>query len=338
VNPNEHKESKPHGQLIGNGGQGIEIDGALFTRDLYERGVHRNPFVGIESDPEMRDRILNLRVPEGFHFNRALLANKLTEMNGRFSGLGDHVFRALRRYEWSLIDVPLPRTDECGDAGQGVSVQDWVQIANRVRDTIYVNRKNWQLLSEIGQVSLLIHEGLYSLLKPIPGIDGAYRQDGAQARRLAGAFFDEMTFRNGAENSELQRDLENLSLPEFGNPVRRAEWHLSRTQKEPGESDSIRVPLHRIQSNLDFFASSLRGNLSQWLKSPRTESISSVLLLESHQTRFRAYPTAQGFEQFALEIHSNEKDREKVSAFRGGTEGELQTFLDSTFRTIAENI
>jgi hypothetical protein len=78
--------------------------------------------------------------------------------------------------------------------------------------------------------------------------------------------------------------------------------------------------------------------LSQWLKSPRTESISSVLLLESHQTRFRAYPTAQGFEQFALEIHSNEKDREKVSAFRGGTEGELQTFLDSTFRTIAENI
>ena len=62
MSPSEPKH--PHGHFVGNGGQAIEIDGRLFTRDLFERGIHESPHIGLVADAGRRDRLKVVLVPD----------------------------------------------------------------------------------------------------------------------------------------------------------------------------------------------------------------------------------------------------------------------------------
>ena len=204
----------PHGHFVGNGGQAIDIDGELVPRDLFELHLHREPYFGPTADPAVLMRLASFSLLSGLHVPEDLMAIKLTDLSSVSRGLGDCFLRALERYDWQFVTEPLPRTNECDPYIQLASGVPWVQVANRLRETIFVHQPSWERLSPQHKVAILIHEAVYSLLMPT-AVDGkSFQQVGPEARLIAGNAFNAEVFGTDSSGRELFADsLNKLNVP-----------------------------------------------------------------------------------------------------------------------------
>ena len=150
--------------FVGNGGEGMRVGGKLHVRDLYDYNLHIRPFFGSTTD-----LIFNFEAePDGLAelgYPRALLLRKLTDINIIEPDLGTALLVAMRHYTWLAVDEPLGLLPD--DGPMFVQPGTRVQIANRDLTTIRVDRKLWRELSPENQVALLIHEAVYSLVRPV---------------------------------------------------------------------------------------------------------------------------------------------------------------------------
>lgn len=207
-----------HGHFLGNGGQAIAVNNQLFTRDLFEHGLHLAPYLktvdASSAAPaeilKIAERAHEIRFPAGLSLPHSVLAQKIHELNEWSRNLGECLLQALICYSWESVSFELPLTDE---SAPGAPECKWEQVANRLRDSIYIQEALWNRLSPVARTVLLIHEAVYSLLKPQRLAPHCYRQYGPQARRLTAAFFDSRTFLNPARRQAVLQEIQKMNIP-----------------------------------------------------------------------------------------------------------------------------
>lgn len=166
--------------FVGNGGEGVVLEGQVYLRDLYDNHIHLDAKVGPQINQEIQKRVkkspvLKLGVSED------LLARKLTDLNYMSPRLGLYVLAAMDVYEWVFVDHQLAPIQ--GD-GTPFSEIEYIPLANRYLNTIRLQRQSWEKVPPVHRVALVIHEVLYSLMEPICSADGLCSQSAAYTREL----------------------------------------------------------------------------------------------------------------------------------------------------------
>lgn len=171
------------GSLVGNGGGGILDNGKIHVLDLYEAGTAKAPFIEKTSD-EDRDLVFRKWNPE-VDFDHRLLAQKLDELNHRFTNLGNFVADAFDFFEVTFADDPL--TLLCDEEAPCRPGQ--VQLAIRRFRSIYLDRQLWRQLDAEQKIALLIHEGIYSYARVECDQTKMCRQISREIRPIVGQLF-----------------------------------------------------------------------------------------------------------------------------------------------------
>lgn len=175
------------GTFVGNGGDGIEIDGKLYLRDLVNLSLHKTPYFGAHIDSELP--ALPDPTVMSLEYSKKLLAQKLTDLNEACPSMGDYLLATIKYYNWVLVDFPLtPITDprDTIELPPGTKV---VQIANRLGNTIRIQADAWNRLNDENKIALIIHEAIFSLTKLTKVPFGMFEQSPYTAREITGQLF-----------------------------------------------------------------------------------------------------------------------------------------------------
>lgn len=196
------------GFFVGNGGEGIEIDGKLYMLDLYTVGAHAHPYVGTRIDPHLPALPPNLLPSD---LPRDLLQRKLTDINAAAPGLGDYLVAVIESYHWLVLASGMqPVTPDPQDPIIGLPDSQRIPLATRLQMNIYIDGSQWPRLDDNGKVALILHEAIYSLVKPVDDGSGNMRQPAYIVRAINGNFFtaDYFTFNPSTNYSRLKPVLE----------------------------------------------------------------------------------------------------------------------------------
>lgn len=171
------------GSLVGNGGGGILDGGKIYVLDLYETGTAKAPFIekSLGANRDFTFSKWNAEVD----FDHRLLAQKIDELNRRFTDLGDFVVDAFNFFAVTFADEPL--TLLCDEEAPCRPGQ--VQLAIRRFRSIYLDRQMWRQLDAEQKVALLIHEGVYSYARVKCDPSGMCRQVSHEIRPIVGQLF-----------------------------------------------------------------------------------------------------------------------------------------------------
>lgn len=174
---------------VGNGGEGIIVKDKIYLRDLFEANLHLHPHFG----PVAGFRIYR-QLPQSalndFPVSQSLLARKLTDLNVMSPALGYYVLAAINSYFWQLVKTPLHPFPDDGSPLIYAEGQR-IPLANRFQSTIRIDAFSWAKLSEEQKVALILHEAIYSLLKPTCDPENAdmCKQVSARTREIVARVF-----------------------------------------------------------------------------------------------------------------------------------------------------
>lgn len=177
---------------VGNGGEGVlDLNGRLYVRDLYERGLHKSPYVGSDVDFQIADKDRLIKLTGSLGVTNELMLRKLNDLNDISPGLGDIVWRAIDAHSWFFVPKLVPLSKQKGLTNLSVT---GVLIANRLREKIRIEKKLWSQLDEVNRLALIIHEALFSLMALDCRIDlenniESCIQPSSKVRRLVGEAF-----------------------------------------------------------------------------------------------------------------------------------------------------
>lgn len=151
------------GHGVGNGGDGFEIAGQVYMRDLLEAGLETTALAPADADSDFVKRMR--LVPIWRPFASQKLAGVLERLERVSPGAGRYLLYAIRMHTWTFVNVPLRRiSDNCDILS--VPNGSFVQIANRLDGTIRINEEAWSKMSDENQIALIVHEAIYSLIHP----------------------------------------------------------------------------------------------------------------------------------------------------------------------------
>ena len=176
-------------RVVGNGGDGVYMDGQLFLLDLVESGEHLKPYIGPDAVDAKTEQVLAKSLAL-IPVDGALLSRKIQDIAKLSGGLATAIVHAIRTYSWKIVSYDLKNVE---DEDTVVSFP-LHQIAIRKQNQILINAKLFSELNPDNQVALIIHEAIYALVTPVETEKG-FRQSSSDARRAVQAVFQEkMTF------------------------------------------------------------------------------------------------------------------------------------------------
>lgn len=176
---------------VGNGGEGYLVLKTLYTRDLFEYDIHKTPWFGDQEDYLLKHHIqdwnpLQLSVKE-----HRLLVRKLTDLNRAQAFLGDDILAALQFFQWRYVDDAL-HLIEPDEVRRVINPDLRVPIANRLFQSILINKAHFQRLDAENKIALILHEAIYALIKP-RYYTGRTNQSLSLTRQIVAGFFSEDT-------------------------------------------------------------------------------------------------------------------------------------------------
>lgn len=213
------------GYVVGNGGEGWFIEENLYLYDLVEGGIEKNPYIGAETKEVFKSYAAQLKVRlNDLPFSESLLVRKLSDLERVLPGLGYYIAESLTSHLWMGVATPLESTV---DQERVLKGSNNVQIANRLDHTIRIYRPFWNLLNQEHQIALLIHEGVYSLLKPACDVSGFCAQSSRQARTITALLFTEAHFKTDPTQIS-SHIVPLLSIPQHSLEIRNEpqKWQL----------------------------------------------------------------------------------------------------------------
>lgn len=175
------------GGFTGNGGDGIEIGGQLYVRDLVNIDLHKTPYIGNITDPELPS--LPSQSSMNFEYPKELLARKLTDLNKACPSIGDYLLAVIKYHNWVTVDFPLTPITDDDDAIKLPKDAKNFQIASRLGNIIRIQKNAWDRLDDANKVALIIHEAVFSLSKLTKSSGPLFIQDARTAREITGQFF-----------------------------------------------------------------------------------------------------------------------------------------------------
>jgi hypothetical protein len=155
----------------GNGGDGILVNGKIYSLDLVEAGVgvaenpYFDPQVPSVSDPEYALFFERVQKTIG-HLQDApveLLSRKLYEISRVDRLFSRIILKTLEAYLWVMVSEPL-RDIQDEDTNLELSSDRWFQLAIRRDVSILLQQDLWQRLDPAHRVALILHEVLYANL------------------------------------------------------------------------------------------------------------------------------------------------------------------------------
>ena len=199
--------------FVGNGGDGVELNGQLYLRDLWSLGLEGSAFVGTAIDSKQPLPPDSSSI--SFVYPQDLLTRKIADLNRACPGVGDYVLGSIKSYAWVLEDFPLTPIQDSDDPLLLPPGARLVQIANRFGNTIRIHAASFARLDDVNKVALIIHEAVYSLITPISSArlpaDGTFAQPSYIARAITGSFFNSVSL---AKSPELVlASLSGLAIP-----------------------------------------------------------------------------------------------------------------------------
>lgn len=192
---------------VGNGGEGVLTDtGELVLRDLYE-SKNSNYQIGLEINYNLYQQILKTKLPS-FGISPELFARKLNDLEKLHYGLGALTLYALSKYSISFINQDLPLLLDDSNLPNSRRVQ----IAIRRYLDIAISKNAFYRLSQKQRIALLVHEGLFTLLKLQCNSENVCEQSAKKIRELIGNLFS-----NPDKSADINyKFLEKyLSIPEY---------------------------------------------------------------------------------------------------------------------------
>lgn len=192
---------------VGNGGEGVRVNGVVYLRDLYEVGAHLDPYVEDAISPDILERWNRSPQRAVFRNQEIVLLKKLTELDGILPGLAEILIVGLESYRFIFVDKELPlMPDESSTVPQGGRVS----IALRQYSDIVIQRQEWNSLSVVSQTALLIHEIFYALSNVTCPKVGQCFQYSQVIRPLVGDLFKRVKPSQYAETLVKELSLENV--------------------------------------------------------------------------------------------------------------------------------
>lgn len=178
-------------QERGNGGDAIRVNGRLYSLDLYENGVERQPSyrnhpLHPQIEKEVRAALRSDRFPT------KVIVAKLTQMYGQDPMFAWYIVRAMERYNWVFVNGPLTDIADEQDLVVEKEAHSLVQAAIRSKAHIRISYPVWKKLDKANQAALMLHEMVYALTWPsLKKAEGEFQafQDSSIARRVIGFWF-----------------------------------------------------------------------------------------------------------------------------------------------------
>lgn len=296
------KSSFAIGYVVGNGGDGLLISGKLFVRDLVESGVQFEPYVGskVVFSKGFKARLRAMSIDEGsLPFSRELLAAKLSDLENLSPYLGHFVLEAILAYRWIAVDSALAPIGDYEMVLKELPANQ-VQIANRLDTTIRVHNESWNRLNDRNKIALIIHEAIYSLLKP-KCEESPYRcfQSARVARNIVGKLFMADFFHNRSDQ-QVRKLVEKLEIPlEMIRPtVSKRIWNIEWVSPEGAAVSSVKLALDLPLTNpsvKNYIDSTCREfEQHQELDSSKDFLLRTSIQLPPYEKRMESYPTFSG--------------------------------------------
>lgn len=172
---------------VGNGGDLVTEDGGyhFFLLDLYETGVHTNPYFD-QNQPT--DAEILSRVQNAFPLDSTVhesLARKISEVAAFDKMLGFGLLKALEMLNWKQVDYPLVNVPDEGTVYRGQLYQG----AIRQGMSVFFRAEHWGKLDDSNRVALLMHELIYALYHPEEFGNGQHVQRSHRVREINSLFF-----------------------------------------------------------------------------------------------------------------------------------------------------
>lgn len=149
------------GDRIGNGGQGVKVGEVVYSFDLYESGLHDQPFFSaiVQADPSIVERS-RMALPKGFPF--LLVAQKLTELRQVSVLSSVLLLNIMENLTWRLVPSDLIDTLDGDDTPLDLSKINKVQLAVREQGIVRIDKAKFLMMDEANQAALVVHELFYT--------------------------------------------------------------------------------------------------------------------------------------------------------------------------------
>lgn len=187
----------------GNGGDGLYLNGKLYSLDLVETGVEKNPVFDTTLAPkeETLERLRKKLDPQLIPIQ--LVGLKLREIAQVDELFALSILKTIETYSWRLVDSSLiDIKDE--ESPLNYKPSSLVQLAIRKNTSVLIDRNLYSKLDPANKATLIFHEALYAMVKPQylrdPKTGDYYRdnfghytsikaQSSARAREMTGYLF-----------------------------------------------------------------------------------------------------------------------------------------------------
>lgn len=295
------------GTVIGNGGEGIydPIKKIVLLRDIVETG---NPaWIGHNQDPEIARMIYSQKFLKNFDLDVRLdlLVRKLTDLQHASAPLGQIIAEGIRLYRWQKSNQPLAFIDD-GIVLKLPEGSQRVQIGNRLLKTIRYDDFYFSLLPEEHKIGFVIHEIVFSLLKPKCVIQNQQcRQLSILAQEIVGHAFSNNE--NQSMAPILRADMGELSISdEVGPEDGGLDWRLLEVSVRSGKVRALNPLAIRKPEALKAYLSS-ECRLA-WERSQHLTPIQliSELHFPSFEVKFTPYNDVNSNLQYGLSVqHTN---------------------------------
>jgi len=185
------------GDFAGNGGDGVRLDGHLYSLDLFEAGRHTTPFLKQYSPELINTSFQDARDSLEIFPSAAqdMVIRKLLEIQEMNPLLSFTLAKAISMFEWNAVETQLLNiADE--DTPLNIDPNLLEQLAIRKGESILVDRKKLSELNDVNAAALVFHEMIYAL-SPFekmenPDFDNgadSFRQSSFKAREIVGYMF-----------------------------------------------------------------------------------------------------------------------------------------------------
>lgn len=171
---------------IGNAGEGISFanDNKVYLRDLAEFNSHLDPQIGTNINTELKKIWTSSSLSRTFKEDELTILKKLSDLESIAPSLGFATLEALRLYSIYFV----PHLDLLPSEQKAIPNAQRVQLATRTHLAIAFAKDGWIKMDSASKAALLIHEGLYSLVKLRCFRDGCL-QISADIRPFVGELF-----------------------------------------------------------------------------------------------------------------------------------------------------
>lgn len=228
--------------FVGNGGEGIQVNGQLYTRDLYDYDLHLNPWFGTSIDSRI---LTEVRAWDELPLNetqKLLLARKLTDVETVHRDLGRGLLMALRYFDWSFTSesVTLIEPDELRKM---VLPEQRVAIANRYYHSIQLNKVHFDRLNDENKMALILHEAIYALMPAVTGPKKGLTQSLSGTRLLTSRFFSKKAIQEASFKEIIAKQMrfhDSVNTPDTPPPAFYESERRLRLESYEGPESSVR--------------------------------------------------------------------------------------------------